>query len=122
MKLLKFGALALDGTKVKANANKLDAQLSTEVNALIQRAEAADRDAVADGMDIPAESHGVKLVWRPLQRQSSKSKPVRKNGMPQNKLFTRIKQPNAMHSERQAKSRVDVTPSPRWVVPAIRIK
>jgi hypothetical protein len=32
-------------------------QLSTEVNALIQRAEVADRGAVADGMDIPAESH-----------------------------------------------------------------
>ncbi|WP_354470596.1 IS1182 family transposase [Marinobacterium sp. MBR-109] len=66
MKLLKFGTIALDGTKVKANASKhkalsyghakkLEAQLKTEVNALIQRAEAADNDVATDGMDIPAE-------------------------------------------------------------------
>ncbi|QSR33460.1 IS5/IS1182 family transposase [Marinobacterium iners] len=66
MKLLKFGTIALDGTKVKANASKhkalsyghakkLEAQLKTEVNALIQRAEAADNDVTSDGMDIPAE-------------------------------------------------------------------
>lgn len=66
MKLLKFGTIALDGTKVKANASKhkalsyghakkLEAQLKTEVNALIQRAEAADNDVAIDGMDIPAE-------------------------------------------------------------------
>jgi IS5 family transposase len=66
MKLFKFGTLALDGTKLKANASKhkalsyghakkLEAQLKAEVKSLIQRAESADRDAVADGMDIPAE-------------------------------------------------------------------
>lgn len=66
MKLLKFGTIALDGAKVKANASKhkalsyghakkLEAPLKTEVNALIQRAEAADNDVATDGMDIPAE-------------------------------------------------------------------
>ncbi|SEM23671.1 IS1182 family transposase [Halomonas daqiaonensis] len=66
MKLLKLGTIALDGTKLKANASKhkalsyghakkLEAQLKAEVKALTQRAEAADRDDASDGMDIPAE-------------------------------------------------------------------
>ncbi|QTF91797.1 IS1182 family transposase [Halomonas sp. BM-2019] len=66
MKLLKLGSIALDGTKLKANASKhkalsyghakkLEAQLKAEVKALTQRAESADRDDAADGMDIPAE-------------------------------------------------------------------
>lgn len=66
MKLLKLGTIALDGTKLKANASKhkalsyahatrLEEQLNAEVKALTGRAEAADRDEAADGMDIPAE-------------------------------------------------------------------
>jgi len=38
-----------------ADAARLEAQLSAEVKALTERAEAADRDEAADGMDIPAE-------------------------------------------------------------------
>lgn len=66
MKLMKLGRIALDGTKVKANASKhkalsyahaqkIEAQLKAEVAALTAQAEAADRSPVADGMDIPAE-------------------------------------------------------------------
>lgn len=66
MKLLKLGTIALDGTKLKANASKhkalswghasrLEEQLNAEVKALTERAESADRDEAADGMDIPAE-------------------------------------------------------------------
>src|SRR5690554_3133862 len=66
MKLLKLGTIALDGTKLKANASKhkalsyghakkLEAQFRAEVKALTQRAESADREDAADGMDIPAE-------------------------------------------------------------------
>lgn len=66
MKLLKLGTIALDGTKLKANASKhkalsyghakkLEAQFKAEVKALTQRAEAADEDDASDGMDIPAE-------------------------------------------------------------------
>ncbi|WP_205741952.1 hypothetical protein [Halomonas marinisediminis] len=66
MKLLKLGSIALDNTKLKANTSKhkalsyghakqLEAQLKAEVKALTQRAESADRDDAADGMDIPAE-------------------------------------------------------------------
>jgi len=66
MKLMKLGRIALDGTKVKANANKhkalsyahaqkIEAQLKAEVSALTAQAEAADQAPVVEGMDIPAE-------------------------------------------------------------------
>ena len=66
MNLMKLGRIALDGTKVKANASKhkalsyahvkkIEAQLKAEVSALTAQAEAADQTPVADGMDIPAE-------------------------------------------------------------------
>lgn len=66
MKLLKLGQIALDGTKIKANASKhkalsyghakkIEAQLEEEVRALTARAEASDQEPVPDGMDIPAE-------------------------------------------------------------------
>ena len=64
--VLKVGAICLDGTKVKANASRhsalsyahlleLQAKVAAEVKALMARAEAADAQATADGMDVPAE-------------------------------------------------------------------
>ena len=66
IKCLKLGTIALDGTKVHANAskhkalswahaNKIEAQLREEVQALLALGEKADRAAVPDGMDVPAE-------------------------------------------------------------------
>jgi transposase len=66
MKLLTLGTLALDGTKVKANASKhkalswahaqrIEAQLHEEVQTLMRLAEQTDRADVPDGMDVPAE-------------------------------------------------------------------
>lgn len=66
MKLLKLGHIALDGTKVGANAskhkalswghaNKIEAQLRQEVQTLLALAERSDRQAGPDGMDVPAE-------------------------------------------------------------------
>ena len=66
MKLLKLGHIALDGTKIKANAskhsalswahaNKIEAQLRQEVQTLLALAEKNDRAVVPDGMDVPAE-------------------------------------------------------------------
>ena len=66
MKLLKLGHIALDGTKIGANAskhkalswahaNRIEAQLRQEVQALLALAEKSDRAAVPDGMDVPAE-------------------------------------------------------------------
>jgi transposase len=67
MGLLKLGTVALDGTKIHANASrhsalsyehatKIEAQLKAEVAELLARAEAADQaEVVADGMSIPEE-------------------------------------------------------------------
>jgi transposase len=66
MKLLQLGTIALDGTKVHANASrhsalsyghaqKIEAQLEVEVKELLARAEAADQEPVPEGLSIPAE-------------------------------------------------------------------
>ena len=66
MKLLKLGAVALDGTKIHANASrhsalsyghaqKIEAQLETEVKQLLARAQAADQEPLPKGSSIPAE-------------------------------------------------------------------
>lgn len=66
MKLLRLGHIALDGTKIKANAskhtalswahaNKIEAQLRQEVQTLLALAEKSDRAAGRDSMDVPAE-------------------------------------------------------------------
>jgi len=66
MEVLKLGTISLDGTKMKANANKhkalsygyaqrLEAQLQEEVSRLLELAEQADQNEKPDGMDIPAE-------------------------------------------------------------------
>jgi len=66
MGVLKLGTVALDGTKIHANASrhsalsyehacKIEAQLQAEVADLMARAEAADQADVPDGMSIPEE-------------------------------------------------------------------
>jgi transposase len=66
MKLLKLGHIALDGTKIGANAskhkalpwahaNKIEARLRQEVQTLLALAESSDRASRPDGMDVPAE-------------------------------------------------------------------
>lgn len=64
--VLKLGNVSLDGSKVKAHASKhkalsyehackLEAQLKNEVAQLFQKAEAADRADLPDGLSIPEE-------------------------------------------------------------------
>src|SRR3954465_8876179 len=66
MGLLKLGTVALDGTKIHANASrhsalshehagKIEEQLKLEVGELMARAEAADQAEVGDGMSVPDE-------------------------------------------------------------------
>ena len=66
MKLLKLGTIALDGTKIHANASrhsalsyghaqKIEAQLQAEVKELLARAEAADAEPLPEGLSIPEE-------------------------------------------------------------------
>jgi transposase len=66
MGMLKMGTLALDGTKVHANASrhsalsyghakKIEKQLKREVQQLLQLAERADAQDIPDGMSVPEE-------------------------------------------------------------------
>jgi hypothetical protein len=66
MGVLKMGTVALDGTKIHANASrhsalsyehagKIEAQLKAEVAELLAKAEAADKTDIPDGMSIPEE-------------------------------------------------------------------
>lgn len=66
MGMLKMGTVALDGTKIHANASRhsalsyehagrIEAQLKAEVADLMARAEAADQADIPDGMSIPKE-------------------------------------------------------------------
>jgi transposase len=66
MGVLQLGTVALDGTKIHANASrhsalsyehagKLEAQLKAEVGTLLATAEAADQADLPDGMSIPEE-------------------------------------------------------------------
>ena len=66
MGVLKMGTIALDGTKIHANASrhsalsyehagKIEAQLQAEVADLMAKAEAADTADIPDGMLIPDE-------------------------------------------------------------------
>jgi transposase len=66
MGVLQMGTVALDGTKIHANASRhsalsyehagrIEAQLKAEVADLLARAEAADRADLPDGLSIPDE-------------------------------------------------------------------
>ena len=66
MKCLKLGTIALDGTKIAANAskhkalswehaNRIEAHLREEVQMLLKLAEDSDSRPVNDGLDVPAE-------------------------------------------------------------------
>src|SRR6201997_4993855 len=66
MGVLKLGTVALDGTKIHANASrhsalsyehagKLETQLKAEGGMLLAKAEAADKADIPDGMSIPEE-------------------------------------------------------------------
>jgi transposase len=67
MVCLKLGTIALDGTKMAANAskhsalswehaNKIEVQLREEVQQLLKLAEDSDNRPVNDGLDVPAET------------------------------------------------------------------
>ena len=66
MGVLKMGTIALDGTKIHANASrhsamsyehalKIEAQLKAEVAELLSKADAADQADLPDGLSIPEE-------------------------------------------------------------------
>jgi len=64
--VMKLGSVSLDGTKIKANASKhhalswehackLEKQLKGEIEALLRKAQRADKEDLPEGMNIPEE-------------------------------------------------------------------
>jgi transposase len=91
MGMLKMGTVALDGTKIHANASrhsalsyehagKIEAQLKAEVGELMAKAEAADRADLPDGLSIPdelarREDRLAKLAAREARAEKTGKKP-----------------------------------------------
>src|SRR4051812_21973879 len=96
MGMLKLGTVALDGTKIHANASrhsalsyehatKIEAQLKAEVAELLAKAEAADRAGIPDGLSIPCRSprngRGVRSDCGSSPRHVRRSTRGRKNAL-----------------------------------------
>ena len=87
MGVLKLGTVALDGTKIHANASRhsalsyehageLEAQLKAEVAVLLAKAEAADKADVPDGMSIPEELERREERLKKLAEARTKIEPA----------------------------------------------
>ena len=83
MGVLKMGTVALDGTKIHANASRharfltstrarVEAQLKAEVAEPLAKAEAADAAEVPDGMSIPEELAGREERLRKIAEARAK--------------------------------------------------
>jgi transposase len=80
---LKLGTVALDGTKIRANASRakalsyghaeaLEKQLRQEVSELLALAEHADRERIPDGMSIPEELSRREARLRAIRQAKAK--------------------------------------------------
>ncbi len=100
MKLLKLGTVALDGTKIHANASrhsalsyghaeKLEAQLQMEVAELLARAEGADAEPLPEGLNLPEELAGVRRACKPSARRRPRSRPAPPSALPVSRPTTK---------------------------------
>jgi transposase len=100
MGVLKLGTVALDGTKIHANASrqsalsydhagKIEAQLKAEVADLLAKAEAADQADVPDGMSLPEELARREARLAKLAEARAKERFAREQAEYQAKLAAR---------------------------------
>jgi transposase len=130
MKLLKLGHIALDGTKIDANAskhkalswahaNKIEAQLREEVQGLLALAlaETSDRASAPDGMDVPAEIARREDRLRAIcRRPRPRSRSAQPNASRRSSRSSRPSRPSARLSATRARNPAARTPSrPRRV-------
>jgi len=98
--VLKLGTVALDGTKIHANASrhsalsyehasKIEAQLKAEVAELLAKAEAVDQADIPDGMSIPEELAHREARLEKLAAAVPKSKRVPRNASSGSRLSIR---------------------------------
>lgn len=137
MGFLKVGAIAVDGTKIKANASKhaavsykrakeIESQLRAEVERLMKMAEGADNEPIAEGLDIPAEiAHREDRIARLAEAQLAIEKRhgeavMEKRRAEQEENLAKTKEACARIAEGDTKARVppeppeppDLTPPP----------
>jgi transposase len=129
MGVLKLGTVALDGTKIHANASrhsalsyehasKIAAQLQADVADLLRKAEAADQAMCRTGCRSPRNWRGVRRVWRRLPRHARPSRRGRRSAMRGNgpsmkpssrrarpRLRRPARSPEAGHPRRRSKGR-----------------
>ena len=132
--MLKLGTVALDGTKIHANASrhsalsyehagKIEAQLKAEVAELLARAEAADHADVPDGMSIPDELARREKRLAKLARPAPRSKPAPRSGLNERPPSTK---PSWRRGRRRPRPRATSPqasrPSLRWKVRGQRIR
>ena len=109
MGMLKLGTVALDGTKVHANASRhsalsyghakrIEKQLKREVQQLLQLAERADAQDIPDGMSVPEELERRELRLAAIAEAKAKiearaeQRLEREQGEHQSKLAARAEQ------------------------------
>jgi transposase len=145
MKCLKLGNIALDGTKIAANASKhralswehaqrIEAQLREEVQTLLELAEQSDTRPVNDGMDIPAEiarreqrlraiaQAKAKIEQRAKERhaveqQDYEAKLAKRQAQREAGKKPRGAEPQAPTSEPKAKDQVNLTDEESRIMP-----
>lgn len=146
MKLLKLGTIALDGTKITANAskhkalswgyaNKIEAQLRQEVQTLLALAENSDGAALPDAMDVPAEiarrkdrlgaiaDAKAKIAQRAAERhqieqQEYEAKTAKRQAQRDSGKKPRGKDPEPPQAGPQDKDQVNLTDEESRIMPA----
>ena len=148
MKCLKLGNIALDGTKIAANAskhkalswdhaNKIEAQLREEVQLLLKLAEESDSRPVNEGLDVPAEiarreqrlgaiaQAKTKIEQRARERQAAEqqeyeAKCAKRQGQRDEGKKPRGPDPEPPSSEPKGSDQVNLTDEESRIMPASR--
>ena len=92
MKLLKLGTVALDGTKIHANASrhsalsyahaqKIEAQLHAEVKELLAYAERADAEPLPEGLNSPEEWVRREVRLKAILRSEGQARGARRSAL-----------------------------------------
>ena len=145
MKCLKLGTIALDGTKIAANAskhkalswehaNRIEAHLREEVQMLLKLAEDSDSRPVNDGLDVPAEiarretrlaalaQAKAKIEQRArerhaVERQEYEAKTARRQAQREAGRKPRGPEPQAPSSEPKGSDQVNLTDEESRIMP-----
>ena len=145
MKCLKLGNIALDGTKIAANAskhkalswehaNRIEAHLREEVQMLLKLAEDSDSRPVNDGLDVPAEiarretrlaalaQAKAKIEQRArerhaVERQEYEAKTARRQAQREAGRKPRGPEPQAPSSEPKGSDQVNLTDEESRIMP-----